>query len=50
MNQPGKKSDPVESEPTKIVPADPESWEERPDSEADLEQRYEAQRPPHHGG
>lgn len=50
MNQPGKKSDPAEPEPTEIVSTDPESWDERPDSEADLKQRYESARPPHHGG
>jgi hypothetical protein len=28
---------------------DPESWDERPDTDLDIEQRYERERPPHHG-
>ncbi|MEI8082470.1 MAG: hypothetical protein WCI74_11565 [Actinomycetes bacterium] len=29
--------------------AEPESWDERPDTDRDTEHRYEQERPPHHG-
>ncbi|MEI6622821.1 MAG: hypothetical protein WCP28_13030 [Actinomycetes bacterium] len=49
MPDPQSADDRQEADSVSKSSGDPESWDERPDTDWDTEQRYARERPPHHG-